>query len=180
MTMLSVGFAGTVGSVRPAEAQQDTTRAVAQPDTASVEERLQELDQEIRVLKRQRELEQDSLATAAKDRPKLSTDKDGFWLRSSDEKFALHLGGYIQADSRTFLDDPANRLTNTFLLRRARALIEGTVFKYFDFRLMPDWGGGTAVIQDGYVAAKIQPYLKLQAGKFKGPVGLERLQSATD
>ncbi len=180
MTMLSVGFAGTVGSVRPAEAQQDTTRAVAQPDTASVEERLQELDQEIRVLKRQRELEQDSLATAAKDRPKLSTDKDGFWLRSSDGKFALHLGGYIQADSRTFLDDPANRLTNTFLLRRARALIEGTVFKYFDFRLMPDWGGGTAVIQDGYVAAKIQPYLKLQAGKFKGPVGLERLQSATD
>jgi len=116
----------------------------------------------------------------AKAGPKLSADKEGFWLRSADGKFALHLGGYIQADSRTFLDDPANRLTNTFLLRRARALIEGTVFKFFDFRLLPDWGGGTAVIQDAYVAAKLQPYLKLQAGKFKGPVGLERLQSSTD
>jgi phosphate-selective porin OprO and OprP len=172
MTMLGAVGAWVGVGVQPAEAQQDTT--------PSIEERLQELDQQVRVLKRQRELEQDSLAAAAKDRPKVSADKDGFWIRSSDGKFALHLGGYIQADSRTFLDDAAGRLTNAFLLRRARPLIEGTVFKYFDFRLLPDWGGGTAVLQDGYVVAKLRPELKLQAGKFKGPVGLERLQSATD
>lgn len=125
--------------------------------------------------------QQDSAASAGeKGSPKVTADKDGFWIRSGDGRFALHLGGYIQADSRTFLDDQADRLTNTFLLRRARVLVEGTVFKYFDFRLMPDWGGGTAVLQDGYVAARFRPEIRLQAGKFKGPVGLERLQSATD
>jgi phosphate-selective porin OprO/OprP len=113
-------------------------------------------------------------------RASFSADRDGFWLRAADGKFALHLGGYIQADSRTFLDDAAGRLTNTFLLRRVRPLIEGTVFQYFDYRILPDWGGGSAVLQDGYVVAKVRPYFKLQAGKFKGPVGLERLQSATD
>jgi phosphate-selective porin OprO/OprP len=59
-------------------------------------------------------------------------------------------------------------------------LFEGTVFKYFDFRLLPDWGGGTAVLQDGYIAARVSPAFRFQAGKFKGPVGLERLQSAID
>lgn len=161
------------GAVRPARAQQDST-------APSVEERIQELDQQVRILKRQRELEQDSLAAAAKDRPKVTADKNGFWVRSGDGNFALHVGGYIQADSRTFLDDTEERLTNSFLLRRVRPLFEGTVFKYFDFRILPDWGGGTAVLQDGYVVAKARPWLKLEAGKFKGPVGLERLQSATD
>jgi phosphate-selective porin OprO/OprP len=159
--------------VRPAVAQQDTT-------APSVDQRIDDLDQQIRILKRQRELEQDSLAAAAKERPKLVADKTGFWLRSADGKFALHLGGYVQADSRTFLDDNAVPLTNTFLLRRVRPLFEGTVFKYFDFRILPDWGGGTAVLQDGYIAARFSPAFRFQAGKFKGPVGLERLQSATD
>jgi phosphate-selective porin OprO and OprP len=159
---------------RVAAAQQDST------PPASVEERLRALDQEIRILKRRREIEQDSAVAAPKDRPKAVADKSGFWLRSGDGKFTLHLGGYIQADSRTFLEDTAVRLNNTFLLRRARTLIEGAVFKFFDFRLLADWGGGTAVIQDGYVTGRVSPGLRLQAGKFKGPVGLERLQSATD
>jgi len=178
VTMVGAVSSALAGAARPLLAQQDSSASV--DSAASVDERLQELDQQIRVLKRQRELEQDSLAAASKDRPKVTADKDGFWIRSGDGKFALHLGGYIQADSRTFLDDEGDNLTNTFLLRRARALIEGTVFKYFDFRLLPDWGGGTAVIQDVYVAARVRPYLKLQAGKFKAPVGLERLQSSTD
>jgi len=67
---------------RPAVAQQDTT-------APSVDQRIQDLDQQIRILKRQRELEQDSLAAAAKERPKLA-DKSGFWLRSADGKFAFH------------------------------------------------------------------------------------------
>src|SRR5262247_1284982 len=83
--------------------------------------------------------------------PKVVVDESGFWLRSADGQFALHLGGYAQADSRTFLDDNAVPLSNTFLLRRVRLLFEGTVFRYFDFRIMPDWGGGTAVLQDGYI-----------------------------
>ena len=173
--MLGIVMAG--GSIatraQAARAQQDST-------PPSVDERLRDLDQQIRVLKRQRELEQDSLQAAAKDRPRVTAGKDGFWLRSADGAFALHVGGYIQADSRTFLDDKVVSLNNVFLLRRIRPLFEGTVFKYFDFRLLPDWGGGTAVIQDAWVAGRVSPAFRLEAGKFKGPVGLERLQPALD
>jgi phosphate-selective porin OprO/OprP len=46
---------------------------------------------------------------------------------------------------------------------------------------MPDFGSGTStIIQDAYVDATVQPWLKFRAGKFKGPVGLERLVSDTD
>ena len=173
--MLAFTVAGGVlaGRARDARAQQDST-------TPSVDERLKDLDQQIRILKRQRELERDSLEAAAKDRPKVSAGKDGFWLRSADGAFTLHVGGYIQADSRTFLDDNAVALNNAFLLRRIRPLFEGTVFKYFDFRILPDWGGGTAVIQDAYVVGRVSKEFQVKAGKFKGPVGLERLQSALD
>jgi len=173
--MLGIAMAGSGIATRApaARAQQDST-------PPSVDERLRDLDQQIRVLKRQRELEQDSLQAVARERPKVSAGKDGFWLRSADGAFALHVGGYIQADSRTFLDDRTVSLNNAFLLRRIRPLFEGTVFKYFDFRLLPDWGGGTAVIQDAWVAARVSPAFRFQAGKFKGPVGLERLQSALD
>jgi phosphate-selective porin OprO/OprP len=65
-------------------------------------------------------------------------------------------------------------------MRRVRPIFEGTVFKIFDFRVMPDFALGTTVLQDGYVEARFSPALTLRAGKFKPPVGLERLQSATD
>jgi phosphate-selective porin OprO/OprP len=45
---------------------------------------------------------------------------------------------------------------------------------------MPDFAEGRTVLQDGYVEARFTPAFKLRAGKFKPPVGLERLQSATE
>jgi phosphate-selective porin OprO/OprP len=46
----------------------------------------------------------------------------------------------------------------------------------YDFRFMPDFGNGRAIVQDAYINARFKPWFALQAGKFKGPVGLERLQ----
>lgn len=43
---------------------------------------------------------------------------------------------------------------------------------------MPDFGSGAATLQDAYLNARLFPELQLQAGKFKEPVGLERLQSS--
>ncbi len=45
---------------------------------------------------------------------------------------------------------------------------------------MPDFGQGRTVIQDAYVNARFKPGAQLQLGKFKAPLGLERLQSAND
>src|SRR5436305_1679574 len=105
---------------------------------------------------------------------------DGFSIRSADNAFQLRLRGYVQLDGRFYQDDHLKRGVDTFILRRARPILEGTVFKIFDFRLMPDFGGGTTVLQDAYVNARFLPGFQVRAGKFKPPVGLERLQSATD
>ena len=104
----------------------------------------------------------------------------GFQLKSADGNFILKLRGYIQADGRFYPGDDLGILINTFGLRRARPLVEGTVYKYFDFRIMPDFGAGTPSLYEAYLEARISKAFALRAGKFKPPIGLERLQSATD
>jgi phosphate-selective porin OprO and OprP len=42
---------------------------------------------------------------------------------------------------------------------------------------VPDFGEGRAVVQDAYTTFRPWSWLQLQIGKFKAPVGLERLQS---
>jgi phosphate-selective porin OprO/OprP len=104
---------------------------------------------------------------------------EGFSLTTEDKSFQIKLRGYLQADGRFFLSDTPQRGSSTFQLRRARPLLEGTLFGAFDFRLLTDFGGGTATIQDAYLDIHPSRALRLRAGKFKPPVGLERLQSAT-
>ena len=100
--------------------------------------------------------------------------------RSADGKYVLKLRGYAHADARFFPSDDAKTIPNTFFLRRARPIIEATVGKYFDFRLMPDFGQGATTLFDAYWEGKFDPAFTVRAGKFKPPVGFERLQSATD
>ena len=60
-----------------------------------------------------------------------------------------------------------------------RPILQGSLGRYFDFSLMPDFGGGVTVLQDAWLDFKPSPKLKVRVGKYKSPVGLERLQSAT-
>lgn len=108
--------------------------------------------------------------------------KDGFTLQAPDGANKLRIGGYTQADGRFFIDDKNDVLNNQFLFRRARLDISGTVFKYFDFRILPDFvlaSNGSFQLFDAFVDVNYIPEAKLRVGKFKPPVGLERLESAT-
>ncbi len=154
----------------------------ASPDSVppSLEDRVDALDQQIRVLQRLRELAADSAATAAKAGTQASASKDGFNLKSADGEYAIRFRGYIQSDGRFFPSSDAVPATDNLLMRRARPIVEATVGRYFDFRLMPDFGGTSPTIFDAYWEGKFAPQFTVRAGKFKPPVGLERLQSATD
>ena len=154
---------------------------VAQQDSTSLEARVNELDQQVRILQRLRELAADSAATAAKDKVSATaSSKDGFSIKSADGKFAVRLKGLVQADGRFFLSDSAVPVTNTFFIRRARPILEATVGKYLEFRVQPDFGQGTTVLFDAYTDVKIAPAFAVRAGKFKPAVDLERYQSASD
>lgn len=108
----------------------------------------------------------------------ISAGAAGFSFRSADTNFVLTLHGLAQADSRTFFKDNSFSQGNDgFLLRRARPILEGTVFRDSDFLFVPDFGGSTVQIFDAYINYRYCPALQFRAGKFKGPVGLENLQT---
>jgi len=165
-----LGFGGTAFAQEPPTEEQPQ----------SVEERLDELDQKVRVLDRKSELDKEQAAEKAKTAGQATAGKDGFSLKSADGAFQLKLRGYTQLDARFYSGDDERPANDTFLLRRIRPIIEGTLFKIFDFRIMPDFAQGQTVLFDGYLEGRFSPAFKVRAGKFKPPVGLERLQSATD
>jgi phosphate-selective porin OprO and OprP len=167
----------------------DANTAPAAPLAGSIDQKIEQLNQEIQDLKRQRELDQqhaqeqaDQAAEKAKQAPLITAGEDGFSLKSADSNFVLRIGGYVQADGRFYLDNKANYGTDTFVMRRVRPILEGTVYQDFDFRLMPDFGNGAAsstILQDAWVEWHYWPWLKIRAGKYKPPVGLEQLQRDT-
>ncbi|MDB6083604.1 MAG: phosphate-selective porin, partial [Gammaproteobacteria bacterium] len=116
-------------------------------------------------------------ASATVANPQIFAGPGGFSFQSADGSDQIRFHGEFDFDGR-FYDD---RLTpegsrSTWLLRRARPIIEGTFANIFDFRFNPDFAGGKTVIQDAFVAARFNPLFVLTAGKFKEPFGLERLQ----
>jgi phosphate-selective porin OprO and OprP len=100
---------------------------------------------------------------------------DGFYLRSEDKKYSLRITGQIQADYRTYLDDVDNTDIDTFLVRRARFGLEANMFQYYEFRLLPDFGQGPAVVQDAYLNVHYWDAFQVEAGKFKQPFSYEQL-----
>ncbi len=102
---------------------------------------------------------------------------DGFSVQTEDGAWKLRLGGYAQLDGRFYPGDDAKLGTDTFVLRRVRPIVQGTVARYFDFYVNPDFGGGTTVLQDAYLDARFTPRFRVRVGKFKEPFGLERLAS---
>lgn len=145
-----------------------------------VDERLEALDQKVKVLERKWVLDQEAAAAKAKEAAIVGAGKDGFFLKSADGSYQLMIGGYVQADGRFYIEDNSASATDTFLLRRVYLVIDGILSKDFDFRITPDFGGGKAVIQDAYIGYKYSPEARLRVGRFKAPFGLEYLQVSTD
>lgn len=156
-----------------------TLATAARGQQSSIEQRLEQLEQEIKLLKQQREADRAAAAEQTRKTPTVQADSNGVTVRSADTNFVFRLHGYVQADGRFYLADDARNGTDSFLLRRVRPIFEGTLFRDFDFRLMPDFASGQSLIQDAYLEWRYWPWMKVRAGKFKPPTGLERLQSDT-
>ena len=100
-------------------------------DIKSLKQQIEQLDQKVRILERNRELESEAAVEQGKTAPRISAGENGFSLSSADTNFVLKVRGYLQADGRYYLDDnlPVN---DTFLLRRVRPIFEGTLFEHYD------------------------------------------------
>ena len=106
--------------------------------------------------------------------PLTATWQDGFVVQSADGDYRLQLGALVQADGRFSLDQPP-AIVNTFTMRKARPIIAARIAKYFDLRLVPDFGNGTATLADGYLDTRFSAAFRVRAGKDKTPIGYEIL-----
>jgi phosphate-selective porin OprO and OprP len=148
-------------------------------DTNTVpRQRFEALDQQVKVLQREREADQEAAVARAKTAPRITLGERGFSFSSADTNFVVQLKGLLQIDSRTFFNDGGVVGNDTFLVRRARPILQGTVFHDFDFTFVPDFGGTSSPqLYDAYLNYRYSDALQFQIGKYKSPVGLEYLQS---
>ena len=136
---------------------------------------LEGLDQKVKVIAGKLAVRAETEQTKANEAPIINASDKGFWFASQDGNYKVQFGGIIQADGRFFTtgDDSTG---STFYLNRARPILTGTLWKYYDFNLTPDFGQGKVVIQDAYINDTMFDFANLQAGKYKAPFDLERLQ----
>lgn len=103
---------------------------------------------------------------------------ESFTVASGDGVNTLRLRGLVHFDGRYFADDFAPATADAWVLRRVRPTLEASLGGLGEVRLTPEFGGGRSSILDASIAMRLRPSLTITAGKFKVPVGLERLMPA--
>jgi len=144
-----------------------------------LEQKVQDLDQRLRIDDRKQEIQAEDAAARAKTGASVATDT-GFIINSNDGNYSIRFGADLQIDNRSFIGGYNASLTDQMLLRRVRPSISGTVYKYIDYYVRPDFGLGSVVLYEAYIQLNYFSRANLRVGKFKPPVGLERLQSDDD
>ena len=158
------------------------------PQEQAMQKQIDDLNQQVQTL------EQKEQAKPAPTVKKVAAPADpyartGVVLTSPDSELQVRFRALLQIDYRDYFDQPPGSAVDTWLVRRARPILEGTAYEKFDFRIMADFGNtqnngsvtpSTPQIYDAYIDANLYKEFKVRVGKFKPPVGLERLQSPAD
>lgn len=160
------------------EAENTRLRQQTSASTPAATPSVVTLDRKLKVLERKLEVEKELAAEAAKAQPEFEIGKTGFVMKSPDDAFRLQFRSFLQVDTNNFISDDGGVLNDRFTLRRARLMFDGTLFKYIDYRYAPDFGRGRFTMFDAQIDVHYFPKASFTAGKFRPPVGLERLQGA--
>jgi len=101
---------------------------------------------------------------------------EGFYLKGADDQ--LRIGGWLQADSRWFLDSehPEN---DTFLIRRARLDIRGVLENDWAYRLYGTFiGERNGILQEGWLEYRKYGAFRIRAGQVFEPFSMEAVYSS--
>jgi phosphate-selective porin OprO/OprP len=147
---------------------------------AELRREIEEQKQRLAVLERKLEIQAEAATAAAATAPRITASASRFQIGSTDNSNFIRFRGTLHADNRFFGGDSVPETADTFILRRVRPTLEGTFGGIYDFKFMPDFAGGRSFVVDAYAAARFNPGAVVTVGKFKPPVGLERLQSSAD
>src|SRR5260370_37401972 len=146
---------------------------------------LEGLDQKVKVIDRKLEVQEEVQQQKALEMPIIKASDQGFTFSSPPHNgdmpdYKINVGGILQGDGRFFTSGRDKNVGSTFFLNRVRPILTGTVGKYYDFNITPDFGQGRVVLQDAYLNMTYFKEAQIQDGKYKAPLALERLQSDRD
>lgn len=119
----------------------------------------------------------DTLAPPPPSPPRFRFGRGGFAISAPDGHSEVRLRAVFNLDGHAYV--AGTPLPDTFFIRRARPMIEGTIFDVVDFRLMPDFAQGQATILDAWLELRPWRFFRVRAGRWMVPVGLEWLQHDT-
>jgi phosphate-selective porin OprO/OprP len=145
---------------------------------SSVEERLNQLEHELAVLRAENAQLRHEFGLPADKRPGR--------IQPAGTEDRLAVGGFLQLQADA-LDRGDSRFTSSndrFYIRRARFNLSGKLQDRVDFRVELELAGSLAETSayraqatDAWVAIDLAPYARLRAGQLKTPFGYEQLSS---
>jgi phosphate-selective porin OprO/OprP len=156
-----------------ASARQSQGPDVPLSEEEKLRREVEDLRSHQRWLERRVEADEEKLARGATP-SRFRFGSGGFVFGTPDHKNELRLRAVLHFDGRFYF---GGNTPDTFVVRRARPIIEGTLFGAIDFRLMPNFAYGQAKLDDGYVELHPWIWLRLRAGRYRVPIGLEWIQS---
>src|SRR3954466_4653128 len=104
--------AAVIGSQIPAP--HAWAQDVSNENVQALIERVKELEQKVKVLERNREVDQEVATEKGRATPTVTLGAGGLNVRSADTNFVFNLRGYVQMDGRFYLND-RNTANDTFL-----------------------------------------------------------------
>ncbi len=150
-----------------------------QKQLAALQQQIKQLQEQLNLLQRKQEVAEEITAGNNQKFATVEFSNKGLNIQSPDKQYALKIKGYVQADTRKYIDDASNN-GDTSLIRGARPTFDLKLPNGFSARLTTDFGGTSVKLVDAYTDWKARDELTLRAGKFKAPLGLEKWQSDTE
>jgi len=135
------------------------------------------IDQKLDVQAQTEKVQEESEQKKALQMPIVRANDEGFSFSSPDGDYRIRFAGNIQGDGRFFTSGDDKNVSSTFYLNKVRPILSGTLDKYYDFQIMPDFGQGKVVLQDAWININYFSQANFQLGKYKAPLNMERLQS---
>ena len=158
----------------PAEAPPAPTGDPLLDRLNALETRIKQLEARNAQLEQQAELNEGRLETVETRAAKAAQFSWAPTIADTTGSFTFKPRGVIEADGAAFFERQGGYdFNNGTALRRARIGLEGTAFKWFNYRIEVDFAGNAVNITDAYLQYTKIPKVVLTLGQHKAPFGLE-------
>jgi phosphate-selective porin OprO/OprP len=168
-----------IDSLEPADAAPAITAPAPTGDAVldrlnALETRIKQLESRNAELEQQAELNQTRLQSVETRAAKAVQFTWGPTLSEPTGQFTFKPRGVVEADGAAFIEHKGGYdYNNGTAFRRARIGLEGTAFKWWNYRIELDFAGNAVNITDAYLQYTKIPKTVVTLGQHKAPFGLE-------